>query len=76
MAGQYLSADELRRNLADAVHRYAAMFPVGAVETQTLNVAIPPTVAQAADVLAVDLEAVVEQAAVEAGWRRWTVRLA
>lgn len=70
MTTTLLSADDLRRDLARAVERFTAVCGVG----ERLAVAIPPTVARAADVLAVDLPTLVAQLAFEHGWPSWSIR--
>lgn len=67
---QYLSADDMRRGLAGAVEQFTRFAGVG----PRLAVCIPPTVAEAADVLAVDLPTLVEQLALEHGWPSWSIR--
>lgn len=66
---QYLSAEDVRRGLAAAVEQFTALAGVG----PRLRLCIPPTVREAADVLAVDLPTLVGQLAFEHGWPSWTI---
>lgn len=73
---EYLSAADLRRSLRQAAEAFTAHVGPAAVERQTFTLRIPPRVASACDVLAVDVDAVITSAAVELGWRRWRVEYA
>jgi hypothetical protein len=66
----YLSAAEVRHGLSCAIEQFTAAAGVG----PRLAVNVPPTVRFAAEVLAVDLPALVEQLAVEHGWPSWSIR--